>query len=84
MPRVAKLLKTRHDPLHVELEQDESLRRFGRVSHPGRRKRTSSNGVDEEEVKYNSSVRSLADGVLGRRKCPYVSEDPRFGEGSAG
>ncbi|RSH91038.1 snoRNA-binding rRNA-processing protein [Saitozyma podzolica] len=38
MPRAAKPSKQRHDPLHVELEEDDALRRFGRVSKPGKRR----------------------------------------------
>jgi essential nuclear protein 1 len=36
MPRVQKPQKPRHDPLHVEIEQDSSVRQFGRVK-PKRR-----------------------------------------------
>ena len=55
MPRVSKPTKPRHDPLHVDLEQDDSLRRFGRVSRPGRRK-----GNDGED---------LEDGVSASNEC---------------
>ncbi|ODO05205.1 essential nuclear protein 1 [Cryptococcus wingfieldii CBS 7118] len=38
MPRVAKQTKARHDPLHVELEADESIRKFGRAAKAPKRK----------------------------------------------
>lgn len=38
MPRVIRPSKPRHDPLHLELEGDESIRKFGRVTKPGKRK----------------------------------------------
>lgn len=44
MPRAPKSVKPRHDPLHVDLEADANLRKFGRVSAPGRRK-----GRDDDE-----------------------------------
>jgi essential nuclear protein 1 len=50
MPRAPKVVKPRHDPLHKEIEQDDSLRKFGRVSKPGKRR------ADEDED-------DLADGV---------------------
>jgi essential nuclear protein 1 len=50
MPRVGKPQKPRHDPLHVELEQDNDLRRFGRVSKPGRKKRGQSDEAEAGEV----------------------------------
>lgn len=37
MPRVQKPQKPRHDPLHVEIEQDSSVRQFGRVTKTKRR-----------------------------------------------
>jgi len=51
MPRVTKPQKPRHDPLHVELAQDDSLKKFGRVTVPGKRRKGDfqSNGVDAEE-----------------------------------
>ncbi|KAK1925808.1 Bystin-domain-containing protein [Papiliotrema laurentii] len=46
MPRPqAKPTKQRHDPLHVELEQDDSLRRFGRVKNHSKRRAQ----VDEDD-----------------------------------
>lgn len=46
MPRAPKPQKPRHDPLHVELEADDSLRRFGRVSKSARQKARSDDGED--------------------------------------
>ncbi|CAD6578164.1 MAG: snoRNA-binding rRNA-processing protein [Tremellales sp. Tagirdzhanova-0007] len=48
MPRATKAIRSRHDPLHVEIELDETFRRFGRLSHPGRRKGRTSDIADEE------------------------------------
>lgn len=50
MPRYQKPVKPRHDPLHVELEADSSIQKFGRVSKPGRRRaRDGAEGEDEGE-----------------------------------
>lgn len=45
MPRAPKVTKPRHDPLHVELTADESVRRFGRITAPGKRQKR----TEEEE-----------------------------------
>ena len=47
MPRVQKLQKPRHDPLHVEIEQDSSVRQFGRVKP---KRRDGRHEDDEDEV----------------------------------
>jgi hypothetical protein len=47
MPRVQKPSKPRHDPLHVEIEADSSVRQFGRVTKPGKRR---AGRDDEDEV----------------------------------
>lgn len=40
MPRAAKPSgKTRHDPLHVQLEEDELHQKYGFVSRPDKRKK---------------------------------------------
>jgi hypothetical protein len=64
MPRAAKPAKPRHDPLHVELEADDSLRRFGRVSKSARPKRTEDGeeGMDvSSRLLYISYVEVKAD-----------------------
>lgn len=38
MPRAGKPVKQRHDPLHADVEQDDALRKYGRVTKPGKRK----------------------------------------------
>lgn len=83
MPRAMKPSKTRHDPLHVELEQDESLRRFGRVSNPGRQHGRASKDAADEEVSFPLSWLRLADQYVGARGCADVEKDPRLGERSA-
>lgn len=50
MPRVIKPSKPRHDPLHLELEGDESIRKFGRVTKPGKRKAKKEEADDDEPV----------------------------------
>ncbi|KAL5530016.1 ENP1 [Sanghuangporus sanghuang] len=51
MPRVPKPTgKTRHDPLHVQLKEDELVEKYGNVSHPGKRKKSrKSKSEDNEE-----------------------------------
>ncbi|BEJ17329.1 hypothetical protein CspHIS471_0607300 [Cutaneotrichosporon sp. HIS471] len=39
----------RHDPLHVQIDADASLRRFGRVSAPEKRKKRQDAGSDDEQ-----------------------------------
>lgn len=50
MPRVIKPSKPRHDPLHLELEGDEAIRKFGRVAKPGKRKAKKDEADDDEPV----------------------------------
>jgi essential nuclear protein 1 len=42
--------KARHDPLLVQLDEDELEEKYGRISQPGKRKKSkhSSNLADEE------------------------------------
>jgi essential nuclear protein 1 len=47
MPRVQKPSKPRHDPLHVEIEADSSVRQFGRVTKPGKRRAREDEQVEE-------------------------------------
>ncbi|OJT13181.1 Bystin [Trametes pubescens] len=49
MPKAPRApAKAKHDPLHVQLGEDEARAKYGRVSQPGRRKRSKTN-EDEEE-----------------------------------
>ena len=41
--------KTRHDPLYVQLKEDELHEKYGTVSQPGKRKKTRNSEVNEEE-----------------------------------
>lgn len=52
MPRQAKGAsgKLRHDPLHVELDADDQLAKYGNVSRPGKRKNTKKSEEVPEEV----------------------------------
>jgi len=45
--------KTRHQPLHVEIDQDNDMAKYGRVSQPGKRRRSRKNEDErEDEVRY--------------------------------
>ncbi|EIW62156.1 cell adhesion protein byn-1 [Trametes versicolor FP-101664 SS1] len=49
MPKAPRApAKAKHDPLYVQLGEDEAHAKYGRVSQPGRRKRSKTN-EDEEE-----------------------------------
>lgn len=50
MPRAQKATgKTRHDPLHVQLGEDEVYAKYGKVSHPGKRRKSHAKDEEEEE-----------------------------------
>ncbi|KAL6306709.1 cell adhesion protein byn-1 [Sparassis latifolia] len=50
MPRVAKATgKNRHDPLHVQLGEDQLHEKYGRISRPGKRTKSKAKGDDGEE-----------------------------------
>lgn len=58
MPRAAKASeKQRHDPLHVQLKQDEQLEKYGKPVLPGKRKKARTQKTDEEEDEENGEVR---------------------------
>jgi essential nuclear protein 1 len=52
MPRTSKNVpgKLRHDPLHVELDADDQIKKYGNVSRPGKRKSAKKSENNEEEV----------------------------------
>jgi len=55
MPRIGKSAgKSRHDPLLVQLDEDDAEVRYGRISQPGKRKKTkpsqANDGDDNGEV----------------------------------
>ncbi|KAH6915219.1 cell adhesion protein byn-1 [Coprinopsis sp. MPI-PUGE-AT-0042] len=50
MPRAQKPSKPRHDPLHVQLDEDEVNSKYGRISQPGKRKKSKRADQDEDEV----------------------------------
>jgi len=72
MPRASKGPKQRHDPLHVDLEQDAALKKFGRVSQPGKRK-TKRRDEDEDDnvspLRRDDTVK-LTFRVISMRKRP--------------
>ncbi|KAJ4000521.1 Bystin-domain-containing protein [Lentinula boryana] len=50
MPRVTKSSgKTRHDPLLVQLDEDQQAAKYGRISEPGKRKKSSKNLLQHDE-----------------------------------
>jgi essential nuclear protein 1 len=50
MPRANKPSgKSRHDPLLVQLDDDELEAKYGRVSKPGKRKKSRQSQADDEE-----------------------------------
>ncbi|WVQ80698.1 hypothetical protein IAT38_002803 [Cryptococcus sp. DSM 104549] len=64
MPRVVKPQKPRHDPLHVSLEADESIRKFGRVSKPSKKRATNDDEDDDqprgEDARMSKKILDLA------------------------
>ena len=49
MPRVQKASgKTRHDPLHIQLGEDELEAKYGKVTRPGKRRKSHADEEDEE------------------------------------
>lgn len=50
MPRAKKGAgKSRHDPLIVQLDEDEVAAKYGRISEPGKRKKSRRSQSNEEE-----------------------------------
>ncbi|CCM04037.1 uncharacterized protein FIBRA_06195 [Fibroporia radiculosa] len=50
MPRASKTgSKQRHDPLHVQLNEDEINAKYGRISRPGKRSKSKGRVEDDEE-----------------------------------
>ncbi|KAJ3734498.1 Bystin-domain-containing protein [Lentinula guzmanii] len=50
MPRVTQSSgKTRHDPLLVQLDEDQQAAKYGRISEPGKRKKSSKNSLQHDE-----------------------------------
>lgn len=50
MPRAAKPSgKSRHDPLHVQLGEDEQIAKYGKLARPGKRRKSQAAHDDDEE-----------------------------------
>lgn len=50
MPRAQKSSgKSRHDPLLVQLDEDEVEAKYGRISQPGKRKKSKINSRNDDE-----------------------------------
>lgn len=58
MPRTSKnaIGKPRHDPLHVEIDADEQIKKYGNVTRPGKRKSNKKNDNEEEETLLDSKT----------------------------
>ena len=51
MPKAPKALpKQKHDPLHVQLGEDEVYAKYGRISQPGRRRKSRAKDDDNDET----------------------------------
>ncbi|KAG8822402.1 snoRNA-binding rRNA-processing protein [Serendipita sp. 401] len=48
--------KQRHDPLHVEIDADERLQKYGNVTHPGKRKSAKKPDNEESETLLDSKT----------------------------
>lgn len=49
MPRAQpQAQKPRHDPLHVQLDDDQTQAKYGRLSQPGKRKKSRTSDDDDE------------------------------------
>ncbi|WVF68914.1 hypothetical protein IAT40_003688 [Kwoniella sp. CBS 6097] len=63
MPRAARPTKPRHDPLHVQLDADESLRKFGRPSKPSKKRNSQEEEEDQpraEDARMSKKILDLA------------------------
>lgn len=50
MPKAPKATgRTKHDPLHVQIDDDEVHAKYGRVSKPGKRRKSKATDEEEEE-----------------------------------
>jgi essential nuclear protein 1 len=55
MPRIpSKPAKPRHDPLHVDLQQDDALHKYGRLSKPSKKRTEVEDDEGGEGVSYYS------------------------------
>jgi essential nuclear protein 1 len=71
MPRTSKNApgKLRHDPLHVEIDADDQVKKYGNVSRPGKRKSTKRSEGNEEEVGKTCFTDEFALTVACHRQC---------------
>jgi hypothetical protein len=75
MPRVARgAQKSRHDPLLVQLGNDEIEAKYGRVSQPGKRQKSSRND-DEGDSEVGCMIRLRRFGADHRFKGHIRSKD---------
>ena len=60
MPRAVKSSgKARHDPLHIQLKEDEVHEKYGNVSHPGKRKKSRKSKTEDDEAGVEVSLLQL-------------------------
>ncbi len=61
MPKAPKApTKSKHDPLHVQIGDDEVYAKYGRISQPGRRRKSKAKDDDDEAAEVSLSF--LLDG----------------------
>ena len=80
MPRAPKATgKTRHDPLHVQLGEDEVYAKYGKVSRPGKRRKSHApeEDDDEEDEDYDGEVDDEPEKLVSpsKRKKKQEQED---------
>ncbi|WWC70841.1 uncharacterized protein I206_104793 [Kwoniella pini CBS 10737] len=73
MPRMVKPSKPRHDPLHVQIDADESLRKFGRPSKPSKKKSQNEDDDDEPKAEDARMSRKILD--LAREQQEEVNRE---------
>ena len=54
MPKAPKAAtKSKHDPLHVQIGEDEVYAKYGRISQPGRRRKSKTKDDDDEAAEVS-------------------------------
>lgn len=57
MPRATKSAgKARHDPLHVQLGEDEIQAKYGKVTRPGKRRKSAADNDDDATGEVRSTL----------------------------
>ncbi|EIN10812.1 cell adhesion protein byn-1 [Punctularia strigosozonata HHB-11173 SS5] len=84
MPRALKATgKTRHDPLLVQLREDEVHAKYGKVSQPGRRQKQRTDDEDHEEAVLDPKTsRRILELAKDQQDELEEAEDNQEGDGS--